>query len=373
MSPQKKELKFIDLFSGIGGFRLGLERNGFKCVWSCENNKWSNMVYDYQFGGKNNETRDIRNVDKRNIPDHDILCAGFPCQSFSIAGKRKGFNDPRGTLFFEICKIARIKRPPFLLLENVKGLLSHERGRTFGIILNSLEELGYEVEWQVIDSQYYGVPQHRERVFIIGHLGGFGGQQIFPIQKCNEILAEKNKCEQGEEERIQSKDIVSTIDSRYGALRISGETYINDPKPIIMHRSGDWNNARLTCSDIAFSILQKFSTDNCQFVVKPCLTPDRPEKRQNGRRFKEDGDPAFTLTGSDVHGISINDEIRRLTPMECERLQGFPDHWTKYGLNNESEKVEISDTQRYNLIGNAVTVNVLEFLGNEIKKKVRVE
>ena len=177
------EIKFIDLFSGIGGFRRGLELSGgYRCVWSNDWDKYANKIYTARLGEANHHPGDVRGVDPRDIPDFDLLCAGFPCQSFSVAGKRKGFKDTRGTLFFEVCRIAKSKRPPLLLLENVGGLLSHDKGLTFQIILESLEELGYWVEWQVLNSKYFGVPQNRQRVFIIGHrMDNNIFKPIFPI------------------------------------------------------------------------------------------------------------------------------------------------------------------------------------------------
>ncbi len=268
------EIRFIDLFSGIGGFRLGLENvEGFRCVWSCDNNKYANQVYTKQFGEANHHPGDIRGVDPEDIPDFDLLCAGFPCQSFSNIGRRKGFKDPRGTLFYEIWRITESKRSTLLLLENVKGLLSHDKCRTFSIIHQGLEELGYWKEWQVLNSKYFGVPQHRERVFIIGHHGEKSWGEIFPIRETNEMAL---KGSPGQREYIST-----AIDANY---------------------------------------------------------------------FK----------GPDKHGqrtmIKVGDRIRRLTPVECERLQGFPDGWTE----------GISDTQRYRALGNAVTTNVVTFLGKRI-------
>src|SRR3990167_5374578 len=163
-------MKFIEMFAGIGGFRHGLEKHRFKCVWANEIDKYACKIYRKNFGDKELFEGDIRAVDAISIPDHDLLCAGFPCQSFSIAGKRGGFEDTRGTLFFEIARIASVKRPELLLLENVKGLLSHDSGRTFGTILTTLSDLGYFLEWQVLNSKDFRVPQNRERVFIVGHL-----------------------------------------------------------------------------------------------------------------------------------------------------------------------------------------------------------
>ena len=314
---------FIELFCGIGGFRLGLEQaRGFDCVWANDFDRHACQVYRKNFGDRELYEGDIHAVDAGSIPDHQLLTAGFPCQPFSVAGRRRGTSDPRGTLFGEVLRVLEAKRPQKVLLENVPGLLSIEGGETFAQIILALGDVGYFVEWQVLDSQHFGVPQHRERVFIVGHLGGEPRRKVFPILGDGEEADEDGavvRCLQG--------------GGHSGGL-----------------------HSRMT--------------------AVPVLTPDRPTKRQNGRRFKEDGDPSFTLTGQDIHGIMVANavtdgwlmdtrhhskpmceyRIRRLTPTECERLQGFPDGWTS----------GISDTQRYKCLGNAVTVNVIEFLGKRI-------
>ena len=180
-------MKFIDLFAGIGGFRLGMESAGHKCVASCEIDKFARASYKAIHDTKGEtEYHDITSVTDEEWSQFkgtvDVICGGFPCQAFSVAGKRQGFLDEtRGTLFFEIARAAKQIKPRILFLENVKGLLSHDKGRTFGIILNTLDELGYDCEWQVLNSKNFGVPQNRERVFIIGHLRGERGREIFPI------------------------------------------------------------------------------------------------------------------------------------------------------------------------------------------------
>ena len=182
-----KEIKFIELFAGIGGFRYGLEQikenNNFKCVWANEINKFASKIYKKNFGEGELYEGDIRSVMAKTLPEFDMLCGGFPCQAFSIAGKRGGFEDTRGTLFFEIARIAREKQPRILFLENVKGLLSHNEGKTFETILFTLDELGYDAQWEVLNSKNFGVPQNRERVFIVGYLRGECRSEVFPIQE----------------------------------------------------------------------------------------------------------------------------------------------------------------------------------------------
>lgn len=199
-------MKFFDFFAGIGGFRLGMEMAGHECVGHCEIDKYANMSYMAMHKPKESEVYfgDVRTIDPWDMPECDIYCGGFPCQSFSIAGKRRGFEDTRGTLFFEIMRIAKERHPQYLFLENVKGLLNHDGGGTFQTIIETMEELGYSVEWQVLNSRYY-VPQNRERVFIVGHLGGFGGRPIFPITKDDQSIDEL--------QRHQSPLVTGTIDA----------------------------------------------------------------------------------------------------------------------------------------------------------------
>lgn len=176
-------MRFFDFFAGIGGFRLGMEMAGHECVGHCEIDKWANMSYMAMHRPKESEVffDDIRTVEPADMPECECYCFGFPCQAFSIAGKRRGFDDTRGTLFFEVMRLAKERHPQILFAENVAGLLNHEGGLTFGVIISAMAELGYSVEWQVLDSQYFGVPHHRERVFIVGHLGGGSGRKVFPI------------------------------------------------------------------------------------------------------------------------------------------------------------------------------------------------
>ena len=362
-----KEIRFIDLFGGIGGFRLGLERansSKFKCVWYCDIDKYAVQTYNKNFN-ENYKPTDITKVEPRDIPDFDLLCAGFPCQSFSIAGKRRGFKDTRGTMFFEIVRIVKAKRPSYLLLENVKGLLNHGKGETFRVIVQTLSELGYDVQWMVLNSKFFGVPQNRERVFIIGSLRGLPRPEILPVRKCYE----RND---GTNEETSQTQISSTIDRRTGGYPKWGQ-YVE--------------------------ILSSKTRSDGFYVTED----SRPEIGQAVRRYGTEGvgPPSFTLTGQDIHGVMItshsprtndpslggsgpleSDEhcftldstphlvnrIRRLTPVECERLQGFPDNWTEFGIDENGKKIAISDTQRYKMMGNAVTTNVIEAVVRQLLK-----
>ena len=381
-------MKYAELFTGIGGFRFGIEKaiKGSECVGYSEIDKYAQAIYEYKYPGTRNYG-DCGTIRSGDIPDIDLLVGGFPCQSFSIAGKRGGFSDTRGTLFFDIARLARDKQPRGLLLENVKGLLSHKDGVTFQKILEVLTDIGYILQWEVLNSVNYGVAQNRERVFLVGHLRGQPRPEVFPVGESETISGKKDSRQQKDGKRI-----CSTIDSRYGALRNSGETYITSGT-LRTHKDG--RGFREMSSDISPTIPARAREDGSGqpcvaiqrghgffkgsideevaptirgasvahnvHIVKPVLTPDRPEKRQNGRRFKEDGEPMFTLTAQDRHGIMENSEIRRLTPLECERLQAFPDDWTKYGVF-DGEVKEISDTQRYKCLGNAVTTSVIEYI-----------
>ena len=361
--PQK--IKYIDLFAGVGGFRHGIEKViDAECVYSNEWDKYANSVYRKHYGECDN--RDIRDVKAEEIPDFDLLVGGFPCQSFSIAGSRGGFNDTRGTLFFEIARIAKQKQPRLLLLENVKGLLSHDKGRTFNTIISTLDELGYDAEWQVLNSKDFGVPQNRERVFIIGYLRGTGRPKVFPFLGSNEQNL-KQIIGGGQGNRVYDSDGTSvTLASQAGGQGAKTGLYtVNNP--FKGKTSCGWHLEQNIYSDNSLVRTLKSSegSGNKPKVVLPVLTPDRAKKRQNGRRFKEDGDPSFTLTAQDKHGIYNGTKIRRLTPVECERLQGFPDNWTEFGALYLDEKLMkmknqvISDTQRYKMMGNAVTTNVV--------------
>lgn len=405
---------YFSMFSGIGGFEYGIKNacsNKFPtqsrrwnqneekeserhsssitsetgrnstvvCVGYSEIDKYASAIYKQQFPEHKNYG-DATEVDTSKLPDFDLLVGGFPCQAFSVAGKRRGFDDTRGTLFFEIARVLKDKRPRHFLLENVKGLLSHDKGKTFQTILEILTNLGYFVEWQVLNSKDFGVPQNRERVFLIGHLGGYGGRKVFPLSRdagqtlnyIGAIMSENNQkwLEDGKElsrnfpqgQRVYSTNgLSSTLCGNAGGLGGKTGLYcIGNLNP-----SGNGQNGNVYDSN---GLSPTVSTNKGQGhrVAVPVLTPDRLNKRQNGRRFKTDGEPAFTCTAQDKHGVYDGYRIRRLTPIECERLQGFPDNWTEFG-NFDGEIKEISDTQRYKCLGNAVTTNVISAIISEFE------
>ncbi|MFJ7950354.1 DNA cytosine methyltransferase [Lysinibacillus sp. NPDC096418] len=398
-------MKFLDLFAGIGGFRLGMEAAGHECVGYVEIDKFARKSYEAIHNTEGEWTaHDITSVTDdtiRGIGSIDIICGGFPCQAFSVAGKRKGFNDTRGTLFFEIMRFASILRPRYLFLENVTGLLNHEGGDTFETIIRTLDEVGYDAEWDCINSKEY-VPQNRERVFIVGHSRESSTRKVFPIGEASGPVDE-------------SRITTGTLTARYPESQREGtyiETYgkagaINLVGNI--NPSGNGMNGQVFSSDGLSPTLTTNKGEGLK-IVQPVLTPDRVEKSQNGRRVKDVGEPMFTLTAQDRHGIAIKEatlqgfdtaypgdsinysvptsetrrgrvgkgiantldtgcqqgvlteeyRIRKLTPRECWRLQGFPD----WAFDRAAEVN--SDSQLYKQAGNSVTVNVIEAIANEL-------
>ncbi len=333
------------------------QHNGCSFHWECvgysEIDRYATSIYRYHYPEHINYG-DATTIDVTRLPEFDCIVGGFPCQSFSIAGKRRGFEDTRGTLFFEILRIARAKRTKYLWLENVKGLLNHDKGNTFQVIIESLDELGYGYQWQVLDSQYHGVPQHRERVFIIANLRGTSRPEIFPFGEPN-----------------QEGNYVDGLKFIGGIMGDKNNMWLDDGKNFSRNfpqgqriYSTDGVSAQLTAQGGGWGA-------KTGLYAIPMLTPDRENKRQNGRRFKTDGEPMFTITGTDKHGVVINTGIRRLTPKECERLQGFPDDWTKYGLLKNGKVVEISDAQRYKCCGNAVTTKVIKDIALKWNKSIK--
>lgn len=325
---QEANFKFIDLFAGIGGMRLGFENAGGHCVYSNEWNKYSQQTYFANFGEL--PDGDITKVDERAIPEHDVLVAGFPCQPFSIAGVSKkkslgratGFEDKtQGTLFFDVCRILKAKRPKAFLLENVKNLCSHDHGRTFEVIRESLDELGYEIFYRVIDGQAF-VPQHRERILIVGFDRG-----------------------------------------RYDPRTIEFDFSISPkfPKPVVGDILEEEINDKYTLSDKLWNYLKGYAAkhkaagNGFGYGMAPL---DGVSRTLSARYYKD---------GSEILIAQERRNPRRLTPRECARLQGFPDTF----------KIPVSDTQAYKQFGNSVVVpligSVAKLLAEELKRLDSVE
>ncbi|VSF96973.1 DNA (cytosine-5-)-methyltransferase [Streptococcus pneumoniae] len=326
-------MKFLDLFAGIGGFRLGMESAGHECIGFCEIDKFARASYKAIHDTKGEiELHDITTVSDdtiRGIGHVDVICGGFPCQAFSIAGNRRGFEDTRGTLFFEIARFASVLKPKYLFLENVKGLLNHDKGNTFETILSALDELGYDVEWQLLNSKDFGVPQNRERVFIIGHFRGERTRRIFPIERNTKQV----------DELPRESITTNTLTARYTA--VGNGSYIIESK------------------QKKIKIKEATSQGYAEATVGDSVNLSHPNsKTRRGRVGKQ---IANTLLTGESQGVVEPDfRIRKLTPRECWRLQGFPD-WAF----DKAQEVN-SNSQLYKQAGNSVTVNVIAAIAKEL-------
>ena len=408
-------LTFLDFFAGVGGFRKGMEMAGHKCLGHCEIDKFANMSYEAIHQPKEDEwfEADIRRANADELPRADVWCFGFPCQDISVAGKQLGFKGQRSSLFFTVTRLIRDTkeedRPKYLFIENVKNLLSVNGGTDFLKLLIELDEVGYDAEWQVLNSKNFGVPQNRERVFIIANLRSRGRREILPLTGENE--AALNQLVGGMQGyRVYGTDGLSaTLVGNAGGVGAKTGLYFIDQSNTAPKVT---DTARCLTARYTSGMVNHTAMNSAVLEVHPVLTPERMEKRQNGRRMKEDGEPMFTLTSQDRHGVylcektrqvlhvknatkkgfeearegdSINlafpdsntrrgrvgkgcsqtldcggqmgavvkaGRIRRLTPRECFRLQGFPD-----ALFDRAAKVN-SDAQLYKQAGNAVTATV---------------
>ena len=428
-------MKFIDLFSGVGGFTRGLELAGHKCIGHCELDKYAEASYrsmhtitdeqrqyllslplkkrqkeilkEEYLNGEWYES-DIKTI--RNTPKADMWTFGAPCQDFSVAGKRAGLDGGRSSLVREVFRLLEERekedRPEWIIYENVKGMLSSNRGSDYLEILYSLDELGYDVEWQNINSKWF-VPQNRERIYTIGHLRGRGGQKILPIKGASGENYLKQLVQGSQGNRVYNPDGIScTLSSLGGGQGAKTGLYAfgidksrNNPKVI------GTANCITAKEDKGVSNRKSEGTA----VAIPVLTPDRINKRQNGRRFKDDGEPMFTLTTQDLHGVAVDLKafssstrgqpfryghtacldhncyqgifiedrnmcaawsekhdcyiaIRKLTPKECFRLQGWEDEYFE-----RAEQFN-SNSQLYKQAGNGVTVSVVKAIGEKIKR-----
>lgn len=291
-------MRFIELFAGIGGFRLGLEKSGHKCVYANEWLKKPASIYERVFNEKP-DGRDIRHIRGNELPQHELIVGGFPCATFSVAGKKTGFglSDARGTLCFEMFRLISECRTPYVLFENTKGLLNHNNGKSFAVIITALDEMGYDCQWEVLDSKNFCVPQSRERLFLVANTREVSRPEIFPIKRPNTKDAEmetKGKKENGN--KVKMSFLSHTTSNMKQRTQMRSEVWTLDASP---------QNKMVVHTD---------------------------------------------------------EGIRRLTPIECERLQGLPDNHTKYYSNGDL----VSDTERYERCGRTVTTTIIKAIGDKL-------
>lgn len=374
-------MQFVDFFAGIGGIRLGLEQAGHKCVGFCEFDKYARTTYKAMYDTEGEwENHDVRTVKPYDVPAADLWCFGFPCQDISVAGKQKGLQEgERSGLFYEIMRLLagrrKEDRPRWLLIENVKNLLSIGNGFDFARLLCEVGGYGYSLQWDTLNSKDFGVPQNRERVFIVCYLGNIRGREVFPIRPADgENPCELNEITQGVADAQRIYDgggLARTLKGESGGQ--GGKTGLYAVKVLKPYGStGGTCDLSITENETGVAApcaardYKGISRHNGNAVVCAVLTPNREEKRQNGRRMKEPGEPSFTLTAQDRHGVALLDgniRVRRLTPRECWRLQGFPDEYF-----DKARAAGISDTQLYKQAGNGVTVNVARAIGERLKE-----
>jgi DNA (cytosine-5)-methyltransferase 1 len=319
-----KRFKFVDLFAGIGGFRLGLERIGGKCVFGSEIDPHARAVYEMNFGEE--PAGDIFQIAEFEVPEHDVVCGGFPCQPFSISGKQLGFNDARGTLFFEILRLVNYRQPKAIFLENVANYVGHKGGETLRTTVKLLEKAGYWVDWRVLNASNYGVPQARKRLYIVGIRNDFRGDEfVFP----NAI-----------HQSVKLKDYLLS-DSQ--------------TKHLIIDRNDIRINGTLDPQLIFDGMDQK-----------PIRVGILNKGGQGERIYSTEGH-AITLSahgggaGAKTGCYLINGKVRKLHPKECKRLMDFPDNF----------KLHPNPAQSYKQFGNAVVVKLIELIGKEILKVIK--
>ncbi len=367
------------MFAGIGGFRAGLTRaGGFQCVGHCEIDKYADASYRAIHDIREEEKYypDARKIDPGDMPEFDLLCAGFPCQPYSCSGKRRGFEDARGTLFFEIARLAESRRPSYLCLENVPGLLSHDQGRTFCAILTTLHELGYGLEWFLLNSADYGVAQSRRRLFIVGYLDSRCAGKIFPLAGTNgKALIQVLGGPQGS--RVYDpKGAACTQTAGAGGMGgktglylipppdatfvdlCAGEPRRTDTARCLTARYGQTtlSNHRAERSGVLL-IKEATKQDYQEAAPGDSVDLSYPNSRTRGGRVSRLAHDAAIVQGI----VERGGRIRRLMPRECLRLQGF-----------EEEQIDrllaiTSDAQAYKQAGNSVTVNVIEAIGRRIR------
>jgi DNA (cytosine-5)-methyltransferase 1 len=319
-----RSLTFIDLFAGIGGFRYALEEFGLDCVFSSEWDKHAQVTYKANFG--DNPHGDITKITLDDIPDHDVLCGGFPCQAFSVSGKRKGFEDTRGTLFFDVARIAKYHQPKVLFLENVKNFAVHDNGKTLATVINTLDEIGYNSFYKVLNASNFGVPTARQRIYIVAFRKDLNITNFdFPKKAGNQIslldILEKDNQETKACEIIRDDIYLKPV-------IVEKDIFGNYPqKPIRVGTINGGGQGERIYSPLGHSIT-----------------------------LSAHGGGAAAKTGAYL----INGKIRKLTPRECARVMGFP----------ESFKIPVTKTQAYKQFGNSVAIPVLKAIFKEVLNKL---
>lgn len=369
-------MKYLSLFSGIGGFEYGLKQSKyeFECIGFSEIDKYAKSIYQKHYP-KHPDLGDAREIRTEELPDFDLLVGGFPCQAFSMSGKRKGFDDTRGTLFFEIARILKEKKPRYFLFENVKGLLSHDKSRTFKKMLGILSELGYDVEWQIYNSKSFDTAQNRERLYIKGYFRPICGGEILSVKReCREARVQIGTAKNSSQaNRIRGIDGVSCTllgcgggqGAKTGLYRIpqiekvGNLSKTNYDAENVLGTNGISSTLTSTNNKHPLRIITNTTKGYDEVTTGDGVRLCHPTSKLARGRTQKDLTGALS-TGPDWGTVDEDYRIRRLTPWECERLQAFPVGWTEYGCEGE----KISDTQRYKCLGNAVTTTVVTHIAN---------
>ena len=333
-------MKFLELCAGIGGFRQALENLGCECVGYSEIDKHAIKLYSAWYNDECN-FGDITKIEAEKLPDFELLVGGFPCQAFSVAGKRGGFNDTRGTIFFDFARIMKAKKPKFAIFENVKGLLNHDGGKTYETMLRTLDELGYNAQWGILNTKFHGLPQNRERVYIVANLRE---------RSSTKILFERGNDSSDKMERTEQ----STIGAMTGLYKIGDIDGLNTQYSRVYDSEGVSTTINAQGGGLgAKTGLYKIGT-----IGNDSLS---------NRIYSDKGVSATLCAGNNGGGkrmgglYNTGDKVRRLTPKECFRLQGFKDEMVELGY-----KLGISDTQLYKMAGNAVSVPVVEWVAQRV-------
>ena len=318
--------KFIDLCCGIGGFRIPFEKNGFKCVFSSDIDKSCREVYEKNF--KEKTFGDLTKIDPETIPDFDVLIAGFPCQPFSISGHHKGFEDTRGTLFFDICRIIDKKNPKVVVLENVKHFIHHDKKRTLRTVIKTLEKLNYNVTFQVLNATDFGLPQNRERIFIIGSKKGFFNFSLLKRKKAKNL---ESFLDSEEQHQYLKKNEYTLLEKKFIKRQESGLIFVGYRNKNIFKNGIRPNTLHLN---------RVHRQPNRIYSTKG-YHPTLPSQESAGR---------FFIFDEDIK------KVRKLSINECYKIMGFPKNFIKHKKNGT----------QYKQLGNSVAINVVEAISKEI-------